>query len=117
MSDEGDTSEEHPINARFLDITHVDPVSLDEIIMSNILFMGRWGPYAGGPPELGRTLAIPVLEAPIDPGARPRRLGVSGVNYSESDQAQRYDTTMYEIQRSRKRRRDVEEGPLNVGKR
>jgi hypothetical protein len=56
MSDEGEKSEEHPINARFLDITHVDPVSLDEIIMNNLLFMGRWGPYAGGPPELGGAL-------------------------------------------------------------
>jgi hypothetical protein len=31
--------------------------------------------------------AIAVLEAPIDPGARPRRLGVGGVNYSEWGQA------------------------------
>jgi hypothetical protein len=27
--------------------------------------------------------AIAALEAPIDPGARPRRLGVGGVNYSK----------------------------------
>jgi hypothetical protein len=44
-------------------------------------------------------------------------IGVGGVNYSEWGQAQLYDTTMYEIQRSRKRRRDVEEGPFNVEKR
>jgi hypothetical protein len=31
--------------------------------------------------------AIALLEAPIDPGARPRRLGVGGVNYSEWEQA------------------------------
>jgi hypothetical protein len=55
-------------------------------------------------------------EAPIDPCARPRRLGVGGVNYSEWGQDQRYDTTMYEVQRSRKRRRDVEEGLFNVEK-
>jgi hypothetical protein len=52
---------------------------------------------------------IAAIEALIDPGARPRRLGAAGVYYFEWGQGQRYDTTMYEIQRSRKRRRDVEE--------
>jgi hypothetical protein len=57
---------------------------------------------------------IAALEAPIDPGGRPRRRGAGGVTYSDWGQGQRYDTTMYEIQRCRKRRRDVEEDQFNV---
>jgi hypothetical protein len=60
--------------------------------------------------------AIAALDAPIAPSARPRRLGAGGVNYSEWGQGQRYDTPMYEIQRSRKRRRDVKEDQFNVQK-
>jgi hypothetical protein len=63
-----------------------------------------------------KAILIAALDAPIASGERPRRLGAGGVNYSEWGQGQRYDTTMYEIQRSRKRRRDVKEDQFNVQK-